>query len=73
MYYIFSSSIRDTKNNNIVYVMIFTTNKRFAKKTDPVVQYVESPVSTFSHRYRSFVMHKSQNELTKPETREKTA
>jgi hypothetical protein len=48
--------------------MIFTTNRRFAKKTDPVVQYVESPVSTFSHRYRSFAMHKAQNNLNKPET-----
>ena len=46
--------------------MIFTTNKRFAKKNDPVVQYVESPIATFSNRYRSFVMQKSQNVQPSP-------
>lgn len=46
--------------------MIFTTNNRVAKKTDPVVRYVESPLSTFSNRYRNFVLQKAMNEKSNP-------
>jgi hypothetical protein len=38
--------------------MIFTTSNRVAKKTDPVVNYIESPIATFSHQYRRFVTQK---------------
>lgn len=39
--------------------MIFTTNRRFAKPTDPQVQYIESPKMTFSNKYRGFLLQKS--------------
>lgn len=46
--------------------MIFTTSNRVAKKTDPVVHYIESPLSTFSNRYRNFVLQKTLNEQSRP-------
>lgn len=42
--------------------MIFTTSNRVAKKTDPVVNYVDSPMATFSNQYRRFVMQKTLNQ-----------
>jgi hypothetical protein len=38
--------------------MIFTTNKRFAKPTEPTITYVESPAMTFSHKYRTHLMQR---------------
>ena len=35
--------------------MIFTTKNRFAKQNDPPPQYVESPVMTFSNKYRNYI------------------
>ena len=34
--------------------MIFTTNKRLTKERETPLAYVESPVMTFSHKYRAF-------------------
>ena len=38
--------------------MIFTTNKKFAKTTEPPIRYVASPVMTFSHNYRNHIIQK---------------
>lgn len=35
--------------------MIFTTHKRLAKVAETPLAYVESPVATFSHKYRQFI------------------
>ncbi len=40
--------------------MIFTTNRRFAKPSDPPINYVESPAMTFSNKYRNFILQKQQ-------------
>lgn len=40
--------------------MIFTTNRKFAKPTENVIQYVESPIMTFSNKYRSHVSQRMQ-------------
>lgn len=40
--------------------MIFTTNKRLAKPSEPPVQYLESPFMTFSNKYRNHVLQKIQ-------------
>ena len=40
--------------------MIFTTNRRLAKPGE-APKYVESPIATFSNRYRAFSMQQSQN------------
>jgi hypothetical protein len=37
--------------------MIFTTNRRLAKSSDPPIKYVESPFMTFSNKYRNYVVH----------------
>ena len=36
--------------------MIFTTNRRFAKPSDPPITNVESPMMTFSNKYRTHMM-----------------
>ena len=38
--------------------MIFTTNKRLAKINEKPLQYVESPVMTFSNKYRNYANQK---------------
>lgn len=35
--------------------MIFTTNRKFAKQTEPPLHYVESPAMMFSHKYRRYI------------------
>ena len=46
--------------------MIFTTNSRFAKQKNPQIQFAESPASTFSNRYRSYVSTSNQATGPKP-------
>jgi hypothetical protein len=46
--------------------MIFTTNSRFAKQTNPQIQFAESPESTFSSRYRRFASTPNQAASPKP-------
>jgi hypothetical protein len=40
--------------------MIFTTNRRLIKQPEPPIRYVESPIMTFSNKYRSHVLTQMQ-------------
>jgi hypothetical protein len=56
--------------------MIFTTNRRFAKPSEPPIAYVESPMMTFSNKYRKHVMilqMQQQQQQLKPLEREASA
>jgi hypothetical protein len=46
--------------------MIFTTNRRFAKPTDPPITYVESPMMTFSNKYRNHIMKLEMQQQLQP-------
>ena len=45
--------------------MIFTTNRRFAKPNEPPIHYVESPIMTFSNKYRTYSLKQLQNKQMK--------
>ena len=47
--------------------MIFTLNSLQSKNANPIVKYVESPVSTFSHKYRTFAMQRMNAEKANPQ------
>jgi hypothetical protein len=52
--------------------MIFTTNKRLAKSSEPPIKYIESPFMTFSNKYRNHVLQKMQTQQSQLQQQIKT-